>query len=680
MISLLLKNYHITVAALFLALFSGCANSLPYSISIDSSNKKADCLLSLDKVTQQTINRFNTGKEKEKTIKLFQIEFEFALKEAEGELGGYACKNKNGKTVKQVPLHDVVTKRVLTYSSEGTDPNKSMDRLGEFLNSSQTVETLSTTTPLHADIGGYHPWFYKLLPWVDKSPFGRLKNNEGAYEGSQWCGSPEDKDCYEKRSLYRIVHHPENLYENLKDRVKDITSNKDRNRRIAVLGYEIPWDADKTLIRYGVTFYFDDQSLGGGKYDSKYIGYDLVYANEATPKPYVIKPERTKKKSPWRANPWNITGYPFSFIIGAKNAAFEVVKIPFSFIGGMIGGRDSIWKYPYQNLLTAYDTLAVEWGTQTEAGAVRGIHRLLTEIPLVGQVFQINLAGNISEPDTLPSHEEMHRKIFLSRGIYGGNQWGQDTGLWFAATRQAYPDYDVYSPPYKHGTVTDVVWSMLNLSHGPAYNEARYIMKNAERGDRIYLAGHSGGVQRSAIASRILWLHDYPVTKVVGIAGPSIGQAFVDTRYPNAFQIYLNTESDIVSKVGTVASGITTLLDYSIVGSLKYTVGGVAYLFSNKWRENVYDYYDHVGFSNATITQTESKPSGKHETPLRLSLNNRVVFDAYIRSEFATAFREDTERAGEDAGGVLQFAVKGTKSLMGSDQDAERPGALSWSK
>ena len=233
------------------------------------------------------------------------------------------------------------------------------------------------------------------------------------------------------------------------------------------------------------------------------------------------------------------TGYPFSLVIGLKNAAFEIVKLPFSLIAGPLFGRD-VYNYPIENIRTAWDALRVEANLEPQSqprwGALGGLYRLLTEMPLVGQLFQYNFGFDRSEPDQLPPVADARRKIFLSRGIYGGNKWGQDTGLWTLFARQSYPTYDIYSPPYRHGTATDVVWSMFNLSHGPAYSEARYVMDQATREDRLYLAGHSGGVQRSAAASRILRNFGYHVVKVVGIAGPSIGQALVDPRYPRGIQ------------------------------------------------------------------------------------------------------------------------------------------------
>ncbi|MCX5727992.1 MAG: hypothetical protein NTZ28_03995, partial [Nitrospirae bacterium] len=434
-------------------------------------------------------------------------------------------------------------------------------------------------------------------------------------------GVPKE-DC---RSLYHVQTSPTDLYEHLLAEIVQVeTKGTQRNQRYFMLGYEIPWDRDRTLVRYGVTFYFRQlapenwEPPSEEKHPVQLIGYDLIYANEATPAPFVEigtdgTPKRSKEEpSPWQENPWRITGYPFSLVIGLKNAAFEIAKLPFSTIAGLLLGRDA-YNYPLENVITAWNAFSVEAFTQTDRGAEWGLYRL----------------------------------IFLSRGIYGGNKWGQDTGLWTLFARRHYPDYDIYSPPYRHGTVIDVTWSMFNLSHGPAYSEARYVMDHASREDRLYLAGHSGGVQRSAAASQILSHHGYPVVKVVGIAGPSIGQAFVDTRYPEAFKVYLNTgagaNQDVVSKIGGVAGAFSTLLDYTVIVPLKYTLGGLGGLFWD--RERIYRAADRFGFSNASIVEVERKPSSRHQTPLRLSFTDRLVFDAYIRNEFSTAFREDLERA-----------------------------------
>ena len=96
-------------------------------------------------------------------------------------------------------------------------------------------------------------------------------------------------------------------------------------------------------------------------------------------------------------------------MIGLKNAAFEIAKLPFSTIAGLLFGRDA-WNYPVENVITAWNALYVEATTQTNRGAEEGLYRLLTEIPLVGQLFQYNSGGDRRERDELPS--DLRRKNF----------------------------------------------------------------------------------------------------------------------------------------------------------------------------------------------------------------------------------------------------------------------------
>ena len=620
-----------TICALTLA---GCASNLPYSITIgDPSGDKSvvgqeDCVLHLDNIVEKVAEDNLSSK---LTIRFLQKQFEEKLSEDTQALKN--CNNGNGKSV----IEEVAKKWLTSYALDATDPDQNIDRFREYLRSAQLVESLAKQPIKPEEIESN---------WTQ----------EAIQSQSQWCGTALSF-CDEKRSLYHVqsvLTASPNPGETAKDLYKHLLSDivqvekagTQRNQRYFVLGYEIPWDKERTLVRYGVTFYFWQTETEPDLV--KLIGYDLTYANEATPAPDTKK---ISESLPWLSldNALRSTGYPFSLVIGLKNAAFEIAKLPFSTIAGLLIGRDAL-NYPAENLLTAYDALYVEATTLPQSlwGPVWGLYRLLTETPLVGQLFQYNLGSDHSEPDKLEQLDQnIRRKIFLSRGIYGGNKWGQDTGLWTLFARQSYPTYDVYSPSYGHGTAIDVLWSMFNLSHGPAYNEARYVMDYATREDRLYLSGHSGGVQRSAAASRILSNLGYHVVKVVGIAGPSIGQAFVDTRYPEAFKVYLNTgagaNQDVVSRIGGVAGAFSTLLDYTVIVPLKYTLGGLGGLFWD--RERIYRAADRFGFSNASIVEVERKPSSRHQTPLRLSFTDRLVFDAYLRNEFSTAFREDLERA-----------------------------------
>jgi hypothetical protein len=627
---------------LLAGLLTGCTENLPYFVAIGDAGLTADpCVVPLHRVVADTLQDLKVKPmgAVPQTIKTVQVALEKKLAENVAKLD-LGCTDGASRPIPG--LDRMSSKWIETYSYQSANPDQDLSRFEEFLLSAQLVKTLATEN-LKAD--------------ENKDDTQSLVEDQDDRR-SQWCGRPPrpkwdpqpatiPTDCPKRRALYKVTTYPDNLYETLFQQARAIT---DRNRHLFVLGYEIPWDADKTLIRYGITFYFHDQPVSDGlPAQTLFLGYDLLYANEGTPEPYLanrVAPEKTTTVTPWTRSWWSVTGYPFSVIIGVKNAAFEMAKVPFSLIAGALVGRDG-WNYPLQNIVTAGNALAVELFSETRGGAEHGLYRLFTDIPIVGQIFQYNSSADRSEPDELPP---ARKKIFLSRGIYGGNKWGQDTGLWAAAAKQDYPDYDIYSPPYRHGTVIDVVWSMFNLSHGPAYNEAQYVMDHAGYQDRIYLAGHSGGVQRSVSASRILWDHGYPVRKVVGIAGPSIGQAFVDPRYPDAFRVYLNTASganqDIVSKVGVVAGTFTTVLDYATIVPLKYVVGGLCFT-NNACRDTIYTYADRLGSTNATIIQVDRKPSSQHQTPLRQSLTDRLVFDAYVRGEFATAFREDLERPGE---------------------------------
>lgn len=135
--------------------------------------------------------------------------------------------------------------------------------------------------------------------------------DEGACDRrSQWFGNPEAKEgslcSIKSRPLYKIISYKnekddhtyqgdqaKDLLGRLLSRVKDVRVDKARNVRFFVLGYEIPWDEDDTLIRYGMRFYFiDTLTLGASASDPsaakiEYLGYELDYANEATPQPFL---------------------------------------------------------------------------------------------------------------------------------------------------------------------------------------------------------------------------------------------------------------------------------------------------------------------------------------------------------------------------------------------------------
>ena len=657
-------------------LLQGCvagSSDLQYHLALeaDPSDQKPGCTLVLRSVVDETL-KGNSGPlgSSPWTIRNFQIALERQLHRTVKSLACY--------TEETTPLSKKSVKWFASYAYETTDPDQELRRFEEYLNSRQFAQELIRKVPVVAD---------ERLGEVE----GLIRDEGPCDRRSQWFGNPEAPEgspcSIKSRPLYKTLSyknekdiHPyqgdqaTDLLGRLLSRVKDVRAEKARNVRFFVLGYEIPWDEDDTLIRYGMRFYFiDTLTLGASASDpsattTEYFGYELDYANEATPQPFLAHSKKSgasdqdkgqyerditdaKTAAPPLSNTRSMlywSGYPFAVAIGVKNAVFELAKIPFSTVAGLLFGRDNPLYYPAQNIRTAWNALEVEIGHKPSYYFFPGLINLLSEVPFVGQVFQFNTSPKYMDWDLAPEPGRIREKIFLSRGIYGGDKWGQDTGLWAAWTRAAYPDYDVYSPPYRHGTITDVLWSMFNLSHGPGYSDAAYIMRHAGQADRLYLSGHSGGVQRSASASRILANHGYSVQKVFGVAGPNVGQAYVDQRFPNAFHIFLNTDSggdpDVVSKIGAVAGTYAEALDALTLGPPKYVFGGIAGLFSDHAQMWFYDVFDHLGSRNATISQIRGKVSTLHQTPFRQSLAEPIVFDAYVRSEFSTAFRHDLER------------------------------------
>ena len=657
-------------------LLQGCAvwsSDLQYHLALetDPAVQKTDCTVVLKSVVDDVLKENNgPSGDNPRTIRDFQIALERQLHKTVKDLVCY--------TDKTTPLSKRSVKWLASYAYETTDPDQDLRRFEEYLNSRQFAQELTLKVPVVAD---------ERQGEVE----GFIWDEGSCDRRSQWFGNPEAKEgslcSIKSRPLYKILSyknekddHPypgdqaKDLLDRLLSRVKDVRADKARNVRFFVLGYEIPWDKDDTLIRYGMRFYFiDTLTLGASASDPsaakiEYLGYELDYANEATPQPFLAHNKKggvpgkdegpdaqditdAKTDAPPLSTTRRIlywTGYPFAVAIGVKNAAFELAKIPFSTVAGILSGRDNPLFYPAQNIRTAWNALEVEVGHRPHYYFMPGLMNLISEVPFVGQLFQFNTGPKYMDWDFAPEPGRTREKIFLSRGIYGGDKWGQDTGLWASWAKAAYPDYDVYSPPYRHGTITDVLWSMLNLSHGPGYNEAAYIMRHAGQADRLYLSGHSGGVQRSASASRILANHGYSVQKVFGVAGPNVGQAYVDQRFPNAFHIFLNTDSggaqDVVSKIGVVACTYAETLDMLALGPPKYIFGGLAGLFNAHAKMWFYDVFDHLGSRNATISEIRGKVSTLHQTPFRQSLAEPIVFDAYVRSEFSTAFRQDLER------------------------------------
>ncbi len=243
-------------------------------------------------------------------------------------------------------------------------------------------------------------------------------------------------------------------------------------------------------------------------------------------------------------------------VIGLKQFAGEIIKSPLSFLE--VEMYENIFienKIPFYKL-DGFRVAIEDWRNGVTAltyryrvdgnhGMVATTQNLLGEIPLIGSVFD---QWSRAESGT-------SNKLFLTRGIFGGDNFAQNTSLWANYLRrlseecqQDKPSFRPYnsSPeginltdkennnntcvkviPYRYGSNVDVLWSLFNISHGYAYEMASDIVLkcNVNPGDSVALSGHSGGVQRIISTARILYDDGIRVKKMYGIAGPAMGYA-----------------------------------------------------------------------------------------------------------------------------------------------------------
>jgi hypothetical protein len=220
-------------------------------------------------------------------------------------------------------------------------------------------------------------------------------------------------------------------------------------------------------------------------------------------------------------------------LIGAKELAFGLVLAPLSILEGTgfglyhgysesrrngSGVVESLFNSLGQgftdtftrglpNFFEAIDkadnALAVRLGNLDRSNLTIGesLNDLVGAIPLVGHIIS---GGN--RPDVALSGD---RYIVGSQGIRATtaeNDIQRHAPLQSELeTLGAADGRGVFQTTYPHGTILDVGMSLLNLSNGYAYDAARQILnQGVGPGDVIDFVAHSGGVQRMAMASRIL--------------------------------------------------------------------------------------------------------------------------------------------------------------------------------
>lgn len=409
---------------------------------------------------------------------------------------------------------------------------------------------------------------------------------------------------------------------------------EERSSSIKLLSYV--YDRRGFLELSSLTFYIE--SLEGIVQDEPEVfGWDYVkYGNKNNTKrnrqPHINY--KIKKPADYLRLPYT---FLVDTIIGLKQFAGEILKSPISFVEAEF--IENIFvekKIPFYKLdgfraagedwRNGVIALTYRYRIDGDQGIVATTQNLLGEIPVIGSIFD-------------QRHREKSgtaNKLFLTRGIYGGNDSAQNMDLWVhyltnppvqerppdQSTRQSgstTPDetnrVDTDRPyikviPYKHGGGIDVFWALLNISHGYAYDMASEIISkyDVNPGDSIHLSGHSGGVQRNIATARILNDDGIKVEKVYGIAGPALGYA-----PSKKTKVVLNSKfmDDPVSE-------ISRLLRYITLDLLTLNVDWNDDICNNSRKED--EFYKHI-------------------TPGFVDGRTRLKYDGYLNACFTDFFK-----------------------------------------
>ncbi len=294
---------------------------------------------------------------------------------------------------------------------------------------------------------------------------------------------------------------------------------------------------------------FDDPSLtfyigsleGTGEDERKVLGWDYVkYGTETRCN---FEGEKNLFINYDKIEGTDYLRLPYTFlvdtVIGLKQFVGEIIKSPLSFLEAefikniFVEKKIPFYKFDgfkaagedWRNGVTA---LTYRHRIYEKQGILATTQNLLGEIPVIGSFFDQRYKKGSGTAN----------KLFLTRGIYGGGDSAQNMALWAnyltnppvqdcpqAQSDSITPDIKVI--PYRNGSISDVFWAVLNLSHGYAYEMASEIALKCDvhTGESVLLGGHSGGIQRNFATARILYDDGIKVEKIYGIAGPAMGYA-----------------------------------------------------------------------------------------------------------------------------------------------------------
>jgi len=357
-------------------------------------------------------------------------------------------------------------------------------------------------------------------------------------------------DTLENDAGILLVPNREELYKDMLSAVEE-----DKLGSIKLLSYV--YDRMGSSEATSLTFYIGSND-GAEREEAEVFGWDYVdYGNKDS-----CNLERKRKafinyKIDTPADYFRLS-YTFLIdtVIGLKQFAGEIIKSPISFLEEELFKNIFIEKkipfYKFDGIKAAVEdwrngvtALTYRYRMDGNQGIVATTQNLLGEIPIIGSVFdQWNRTESVAA-----------NKLFLTRGIYGGDNSAQNMSLWADYLRtpsgecrqdKSTYQYDNFSQeemnltdkennnntcvkviPYRYGSNVDVLWALFNISHGYAYDMASDIVLkcNVNPGDSVALSGHSGGVQRIISTARILYDDGIKVKKMYGIAGPALGYA-----------------------------------------------------------------------------------------------------------------------------------------------------------
>lgn len=524
---------------------------------------------------------------------------------------------------------------------------------------------------------------------IDSAPLTALGNAEVAALGV----NPEKKLIWHR-------FEPESLYEDIHSVIRDPTSIDPITVASVFLPYKTTGGEER-----GASFSFYVQGgsrvLGFDVLDTKGTGHDMGSSR----KPSVVA---APFHYAWRGLSWladhtfqaRIPGldvpyaYPLNIVvhvpvqigIAAKESVFEILKMPLA-AGSSLIARDRSMKRLGNSFLQPLRNTGSIW---TYHGAqIRDYHgmpsigqsilNLLQTTPLLGSYRPVYFDDPWTQfaesapqrkftagpEESTPGPDELH--VFLTRGIHGRGPDEQGNEMWLSyiesmadesrgflqafGIEQDSLKVTVEDVPYAWGTVFDPIFSMMNLSSGYSYTMARGIEKRVgpRAGEQhvVSILGHSGGVQRMTMASRLLWSRDIATETLYGVAGPSIAHAPTKPRQTwitlskSEFQ-----DADFTSQFSAMVSTLESLF-------LKlYELPGVGFL----WHLSAWSRGYPGTHKDAQITRTEGGQSTLHRNPgmavpkrrdLSLSFFRDDVFSVLLEKFFLRHAREELSRRGE---------------------------------